>query len=326
VVLQLIVLMVTDQLDIRATTLFYISLVLPVFYALGSVAVTFASEKEDRTWERLRILAASLGRLFLAKFSFSVVSTLLMAAVLVLLSWSMASGKTPDFRRGMIDPRTWMLTAGEFLVWGTFFSLLTRRVLNAVFLTPLFALSFAAVASFGDDHLWTIRLGMMGFLSLVNISLSRRWLKNESFGFSLPGSISLRRKRSRLLNSVETASPLRRLLKRLNWQERRQASRVCFVVLAIGMPLVAVSYWTKLALQVDFAEIVIPLLCGVWVFRSEQEGKRFRYLTECGVTPHTVWLRKQRVWITAILSLVLLFVLTNLIAADSIRITFTWKC
>ena len=76
----------------------------------------------------------------------------------------------------------------------------------------------------------------------------------------------------------------------------RQARAKCFVFLAFGLPLVALSYWSNYALRVGFAAIIIslvPLLCGVWVFRGEQEGKRFRYLAECRVTPQTVWLSKQ---------------------------------
>ena len=318
-VLQLIVLMVSEQLESRIEILFAISLVMPVFYVLGSAAVTFASEKEDQTWERLRILPTSPGRLFLAKFGFSVVSTLLMAVVLVLLSWGMANGRIPYARGLMIESPAWMLTAGEFLLWGTFLSLLTRRVLSAVCLTPLFAFSFTAVSSFDYTESWTIRLVMMGFLFLASIGLSRRWLKRETLGWSIPWSISLRRKQADYLAVVERASPQKRLFKRLKWQERQQAHTVCFVFLVIGVPLIAVSYWTYSALQVNFAEIVISLvslLCGVWAFRGEQEGKRFRYLTECGVAPHTVWLSKQYVWITATLSLVLLFVLTDLIASS----------
>jgi hypothetical protein len=319
-VLQFIVLMVTDQIDMRTSTLFSISFVMPVFYVLGSTAMTFAAEREEETWNRLRILAAAPGRLFLAKFGFSVVSTLLMAAVLVLLSWIMASGRIPDdLQRGMIDSRTWMLTAGEFLVWGTFISLFTRRILSAVFLTPVCVLSFVAVASSADEQLWTIRLVMMAFLLLASIGLSRRWLKRETLGWPIPWSISLRWKRTDYLAAVETGSPQKRLFQRLTWQEQRQARAICFVFLAIGLPLVAISYGTKRALTVDFALIIIslvPLLCGVWVFRGEQEGKRFRYLTECGVTPQTLWLSKQCVWITATFVLVMLFVITDLYASS----------
>ncbi|MCH7989670.1 MAG: ABC transporter permease, partial [Planctomycetes bacterium] len=318
-VLQLIVLMVTGEIEIRTSTLFYISFVMPVFYALGSTAMTFAAEREEGTWNRLRILAASPGRLFLAKFGFSVVSTLMMAAVLVLLSWGMADGRIPGFRPGMIDTRPWMLAAGEFLVWGTFISLLTRRVLSAVFLTPVCALSFAAIASSGYEQFGTIRLSMMAFLLLASIGLSRRWLKRETLGWPVPWSISLRRKQADFLTAVETGSPQKRLFQRLTWQERRQACANCFVFLVIGLPLVAASYWSYYALRVDFAAIVIslvPLLCGVWVFRGEQEGKRFRYLSECGVTPQTVWLSKQRVWMTATIILVSLFVITDLYASS----------
>jgi len=318
-VVQLITLLVSYDSSERTNVLFYIAVVLPVFYVMGSAAVTFAAEREDETWHRLRILAASPGRLFLAKFGFSLVSTFLMVGLLGSLAWVMAHRTIPDFPSWMGDLSLWMLSIGDLLLWGIFFSLMTRRVLSAVCMTPVVALTIAGLADYhSGDYFWTIRLAIVGLLLVVNYRMVRPWLKSESFGFSLPGLISLRQNRSRLLTAIDSASPSRRLFKRLKWQERQQAKTVCLTFVLVGVPLIVSSYWTSADIDFPIAYFLIPLvpfLCGVWVFRGEQEGKRFRFLVEQGAAPQTIWLSKQRVWMTATLGIVLLFVLSDLFAS-----------
>jgi len=90
---------------------FDIATLLPVFFALGSGAVSFASEREDGTDELLQRLSAPPGRLFACKVGIGAAGTVLMLVLLTVLAMALSFGDFPF----TVAPRARALA--EFVSW-----------------------------------------------------------------------------------------------------------------------------------------------------------------------------------------------------------------
>ena len=103
------------------------ALIAVALYALGNGATMFATEREEETYDLLRVLPVTDGQVVLGKLAFSVTSVIAIAVVLLTSAWVLAGGRVPA---PVSHRQLWAifgLGALELLVWGIFFSLLTRR-------------------------------------------------------------------------------------------------------------------------------------------------------------------------------------------------------
>src|SRR5262245_23025269 len=144
---QLIVLLAPEHVITHSSWLFGLAMGIPAFYALGCGATLFAAEREEGTLEQLRVLPAPSWEVWWSKVGFSVASTAGLLALLLALAFNFAHGNVPN---GGTQPNFWafwgMMTA-EFLVWGIFFSLLTKRPLNAACMAAVASLASSAIIS-----------------------------------------------------------------------------------------------------------------------------------------------------------------------------------
>ncbi|MEK6260474.1 MAG: hypothetical protein AABP62_17790 [Planctomycetota bacterium] len=184
--------------------LFGVPLSMSVFYLIGSSAMLFALEREERTSDWLCSLAAPPGWTLLAKYGFVSVSTLALCAVMLLWTLVLTLGHPiplfePPYELGPEHQSTGTKFVGiglflgivflGFLAWGVLGSLTSRRVVTAVpagfvwwiatFLVPFWiVLSFGprAYAPGGRETVEGIGFGA-GFLvaALLNVWLGWRW-------------------------------------------------------------------------------------------------------------------------------------------------------
>jgi hypothetical protein len=189
VICQLIVLLVPEHVITHAGWLFGLAMGIPAFYALGCGATLFAAEREEGTLEQLRVLAAPSWKVWWSKVGFSVASTAGLLALLLVLAFNFAHGNIPD---GGTRPNFWafwgMMTA-EFLAWGIFFSLLTKRPLNAACMAAVASLASSAIISLvalsdqsgvarGDNYMPAVLCCILHVLCLFALDewIALRWV------------------------------------------------------------------------------------------------------------------------------------------------------
>src|SRR5262245_12716267 len=146
-------LIVTFSQD-KATTLslvYNFALGAPAFFAIGCAGAAFAAEKEEGTYEFLRVAPVTSGQVFISKLALVLVATIAMYAVLWPVALWFSGAKLPDADKlpGMLG--LWLMAAVEAIAWGTLFSLLGIRPLLAVVLAIVAASTCAHVLS------WNIR-------------------------------------------------------------------------------------------------------------------------------------------------------------------------
>ena len=308
-------------------SLFYTASVLTACYALGCGAVLFASEREDGTYELIRRLPVAPWGTIAGKLSFAVVSTLLLLLVLHLSAWLFANRGSGDSWGDVVgrrDVRVCLFLV-ECLAWGLFFSLITGRVLASLLLAVVALLT----VSFGTEPSKFMefnqpRLGALLFVVLADAWLAQRWILGRQIDWSLGSGHTRRRKQlAAWVAAWETAPPWRRYVKRMLWLHWRHARRFLLVYLTLGLLLVVVSVLPSRYLYMDWAVMIIPampFLLGLWSFRGDQQQRRFRFLTERGLAPASVWLSAQFVWfMLAIATTVVSVSATTLVVSLAIR-------
>lgn len=311
---------------------FLIITLFPALFALGSGAMLFASEREEGTSEFLRILAVSPSRFFAAKVSFACIGVAVMFGALLLIALGL--GFTPVGSLEPTDVFNSLRFSLEFLTWALFLSAIVSKVLTAMCLATCMAILPRLVLSAFDLPRRDI-LSLQYDLVVVPLLLAASYLQmRRSFSvhadrwpiqFRFPvqwGSRDNAAPRARgdegmvtietgglarLATVRETAPAERRLFQRLVWQEWSQAPRlamgVCEMITLLVVYLAGqIRIHDKLPL-LFLVTILVPLLVGVWVFRSEQTGQRFRFLAERGVSPYCIWLSKHVIWFPAMLLL-----------------------
>jgi len=329
-----------------------VALLVPAVYALGSGAIGYASEHEGGTFERLKVLAAPPIRLFASKLGLGMAGTLLLFGCLCLLPLAVIIVESSPGRftpTGLSNLAKWtgvwlfvMLIA---MLWGVFFSLLTRNVLGAICLAAAMTVlspigvvpaivTVAALRMFVTaESFFTVSAIMLSFFALlllvVDYWLARRWILGKE-GNRFAGRLRARAERSRtrprtvLLDVDQTAPAARRQLRRLVWQEWRHARGIAFAFVGLGQALWMFNAISSAGSRLPgdgYAEIglylpilIAPVLLGVWSFRAEQRGESFRFLSERGVTARTIWLSKHLIWLSTAMLVTATCVLTNLMA------------
>src|SRR5262245_9649132 len=125
------------------------ALITPVFYVFGVAAAMFAGEREDGTDRLLRALPVPTWPLATGKILFVALSTLALIPAAGLLAVGELWWPSP----GRVDPRgatglefIWAPAILEGAVWGLFFSLLCRGVMQAATLAALAAAATVTIA------------------------------------------------------------------------------------------------------------------------------------------------------------------------------------
>lgn len=310
--------------------------VLPFLFVIGSTAILFAGEREERTVDWLVNLAAPPHWTLLAKWLFVFVATAALAVTLaitaLLLVWSgpfiedsaqwsyeRFSDEGGEFR--------WMFVFIGMFLWGALGSLVSRRVVTAVaaagfWWVMTFVVPFVAIPSLlgfshnGPGYSYVQdRVAILSFLAvgLADLGLGWCWCQGRYLDATVFDGIILQiaarwsrlRGRTtvkvRLPNRVEFDSPWRREWQRLIWQERcrdRYHRNLLYLgcVVSLVLAILGGTYSGDIVPLILPLIVVSPMAMGILGFRYDGEGLPLRFLSNRGVEARILWLAKHAVW------------------------------
>lgn len=337
---QILLRLIATDRDLRMAGVWAVAVIAPLMFMVGSTAVLFAGEREERTCDWLLNMAVPARWTLLSKWGFLLTATLAMALTLSLsalsLLWALPFPPGQLLAGGAHDSihtvQAVVSVAVVCLVWGNLASLLSRRVIAAVpamgfwwiFTIPLPLIALSRL--FGDPMMpiaqTVVTITMSCMIGLLNVWLGWRWCHGRYLdGSSVISAVSKIWGRwdrprgistSRLPEHVGWIRNWCRDWQRLIWQERHRdhyykliACSVCFLgILASLVGQMAGEYQPELLFLIMLA---IPLLLGILGFRYDGEGQSLHFLANRGVNLRHLWLAKHIVWLpraTWILSLI----------------------
>ncbi|MEI8019456.1 MAG: hypothetical protein WCH39_14725 [Schlesneria sp.] len=319
--------------EIRSDFLLGAASFFPVMYAVGCGALLFASEREDRTADWLVSLSIPPAPSLAAKVAFAVVSVVGLQSVLALFSLVLLGGASGENLRTMFLPFALVV-----LIWSSLGSLLSQRVLMSVPLTFLLGLvshllllyvlvSWHQQSFRMNTPVVFIAVGVLSFCALgVDFWLGLRWCQGQYFDGSSIENVQFRltdfwqsqsksrKTTSRLTTRVEPEQAWYRTWQRLVWQERNRES-LHWSMLIGGISLSLLMAWSgrrglsdpstrdAVAILVIGLVSLIPFSMGVLGFRSDTSRSQSRFLAFRGISPASIWMSKQVVWLFRAFSL-----------------------
>ncbi len=311
----------------RHLTLYGMPMFFALLYAIGSGALMFASEREERTSEWLLSLAAPTWPTLVAKFGWAVVSTVVLQIAMVFVTLILTANMAPSPHS---EIQTLLVPFGlAALIWAILGSLLSRGVLASVggmvlgwmitiWLPLMFFMLLNDFFLVRPGPIFTLTLSIVLSIAVLvgDIWLAQRWCQ----GHYLDGrvieriSASVQQQWNRLtLRStpasrvpvrVEYEQPWQRTWQRLVWQERRRQSLhllllfvACVFGVIFGMPGSTSDRAASISFFAFAVAVVIPLAMGVLAFESDVDVQQPRFLANRGLAPGSVWMAKQVVWL-----------------------------
>lgn len=296
---------------------YWIAIGLPAFYALGCGATMFAGEHEGGTYQWLRALPLTCRTTYFTKVLFALVSipalyTLTWIAAVVISRFTYPGGEHLQWAWGL-----WGFAAVEFLAWSMLFSLLMRHALRAAILGAAgasFSVFFLGAdranpwAVYSYTEALPVRVAVAAAVAAITYWLGRRWYRERAERRAAI-DVSWFDVSNGSMESVLAAPSWLggRGFVRLLWLQWRQSFGWLAIATAMVVPLVLALIGRtsdkfsneNLALYGVMAMIAFPL-AGAAVLAGDQRRRHYRFLTERGVTPGTVWWSRQLVWMTAI--------------------------
>lgn len=316
------------DIDVRTSIIWSMVSMIPIFFAIGSTAILFAGEREERTSDWLQNLAVPPLRTLMAKWTFVLLASCLLAMALSFTAVILAGElpKSDNAERGsaiVLFCGIVSIFAGVIL-WGSLASMLSRRVVTAVpamgfWWVVTYVLPLAALLKFFQPQDLSAAGFMMSipvvFTMMATVWLGWQWCCGSYFDVRLLRHAMARvtdqwnRLRgitdlaSRIPRRLEFESTQRREWQRLVWQERRRdflfRALMCggcvlaFVLTVTGMTQQSMGIENFLASVL----YICPFVMGIVGFRHEGEGQVQRFFVGRGVSPGVIWLAKQSVWL-----------------------------
>ena len=318
-----------------------------LLFVIGSTAILFAGEREERTDDWLRHLAVSPLWILLAKWGLVLIASLSLGLLLsvnaVLMVWSLPTYHEMDLPE-IISRGLWLF-AGFFL-WGSFGSLISRRVVTAVpamgfwwlmtMVIPIVWLPWMFGVTY--SHPWHQRateiLAALAcvFVGLADIWLGWRWCQGKYLDAQVLDDLNtkltawLNRVRGRTLAvsripaRIESANSWRREWQRLIWQERHRESYhrmllyVAWMVVALLAFLTVAYQGNPMMPGILPLVLAFPLAMGLLGFRHDGQGQPIRFLAGRGVSARLVWMAKHAVWLPRAFWIPLVVCLTAAVA------------
>jgi len=318
-----------------------------LLFVIGSTAILFAGEREERTNDWLRHLAVSPLWVLLAKWGLVLIAALTLGMLLsvsaVMMVWSLPGSQQTDVLE-LVSRGLWLF-AGFFL-WGGFGSLVSRRVVTAVpamgfwwlmtMVVPMVWLPWLFGMTYSDPwHQRTTEilavLACVG-VGVADVWLGWRWCQGRYLDAQvlddLNTKVTARLNRmlgravivTRIPHRAEFANSWRREWQRLIWQERYRESyhRMLLYVAWMIIGLLAcltVGYQGNPAMPGILPLVLAcPLAMGLLGFRYDGEGQPIRFLAGRGISPRVIWMAKHAVWLPRAFWIPLVVCLTAVVA------------
>lgn len=318
-----------------------------LLFVIGSTAILFAGEREERTHDWLRHLAVAPLWILVAKWGLVLIAALLLGLLLsvnaVLMVWSLPISREMDLPES-ISRGLWLF-AGFFL-WGSLGSLVSRRVVTAVpamgfwwlmtMVMPMVWLPWIIGITY--SHPWHQRTTEIVaalacvFVGLADIWLGWRWCQGKYLDAQVLDDLNtnltawLNRVRGRTLavsripSRIESTNSWRREWQRLIWQERHRESYhrmllyLAWMVVALLAMLTIAYQGNPMMPGILPLVLAFPLAMGLLGFRYDGQGQPIRFLAGRGVSARLVWMAKHAVWLPRAFWIPLVVCLTAAVA------------
>lgn len=312
---------------------FLLPIVMAAFFALGALASAFAGELEDQTVDFLHHLSANPRMVALAKLLVCSIAVGLFASILMLVAF-IAAGRGLFDR---LDEISWwgsIVFVVELSAWSMFFSLKSRRTLNAVLLAGVVAIGFAFIISRVCAPLYSAgvfsRPGEVAWFQKLLFAVQP--LEREPISFGLfSSSLTIRIFLAVLLLAYDVVASFKwmnsgaadrsatdawwktaagvkrqkppvwrgkREFQRLLWQEFHQAGNTRWLLLASAVVAAVAGFLLRMSDNFAvFSVMFMTTTCGACAFQGESTDTRSRFLADRGIAPRKLWAAKETVWL-----------------------------
>ncbi|MDG3007088.1 ABC transporter permease [Paludisphaera mucosa] len=287
------------------------AMLVTVVYLFLIAASAFAGERENRTLTMLDALPVERWRLWLAKSTFALATTLGLGLILLVGTLSMGDMGFGAIARGLARGGPWLLSAlGWGLLWSTVLgNALFAAVLAIVSMWP--TLAILNVSDVGDSGVAT-QFGRADAWHLL-LALATTAASALIFHLSGPPAWSpIRRTTPRRPAPAVTSEPVVATTTReprvwpsatwrLAWQTLREVRSAAWILLAIGAIaplLITMGSLTGGGSEIwNVSSVVVAFLTGVSAFNAESRGRMQRFLLQHGARPGVVWVVKAALWL-----------------------------
>lgn len=290
-----------------------------LMHAIGCGAILFANERETGVSSWLVGLSIPAPSYLTGKLAFALVSSLLLQMALAALASSFDSTATREHLLHVFGV-TLPITAYT-LPWAILGSLLCGRVLLSVGIGVLcwLVVQVAPVALMTRSHVYSSEATMQYTwittfaVVLMDVWLGWRWCRGKFAGASLFESVDnrvtslrgtltadwMRFERPRML--FDYTSARQRNWLRLVWYEkyRDPSYRTIGLLFCLTAVVAALLSDSRPVAKIiaTAAYFATPILAGLLAFQHDDRLNSLRFFAERGVSPTSLWLAKQFVWL-----------------------------
>lgn len=317
--------------------LFSVALAMCAMYALGCTAALFSAEREEGTYEFLKLRAVPPRKLVAQKAGLGLLSTALLLFVVWFTAFTFA-GRLPSPEA---QEALWYiigLSIPEVFAWGTLFSLLLKQPLRAAVLAITAATATVQLIPFATRSPFTERLFFSHYMNVVperlfvlvvliaiNIWLAGRWFDRPWFATSLSHGVRSRVRNRRLgLVGQSQLSARAVMFGRLAWQQWHQTKGTTFAIGAgaiLLMVLLASDTQDITGLPWPFS-LLCAALIGTSVYLPDKQQHGNRFMVTHAVPPTLIWLSRQFVGLaSSILMSGILLAITAAVALTGVFVT-----
>lgn len=308
-------------------------------FAIGSTALCFSYEEEERTALLMRMLPMSTRTLTGAKITTTVLGmiTLLLACLMFsITAHETASLFWPQFNSQWSNARAYVdlsdiLVPVYAVVLGLVCALYSRTTMKALLLSGL-ATAVSAGVGLTQSDTGSIHLVWLSILILISSVFAtigfRTWhrkparlLPQRSRAIRLEaGRLSQlrhtwdRRWHQLLKHAATRESVIARTAAVVLWQECRAAVAFSLIVVPLAaLSIVATALFRNWFLPTHVILGVLVIECGLRTFRHDQQNLNGLFWSHRGVSPGLVWCIRVATWFTTMLILLISVVLIEFI-------------
>ncbi len=293
--------------EARRGSLVFLAFLWTSLYAFAVAAAAFAGERESGTLRLLDTFAVDRMRLWGAKTAFALVSTALLAVVMV----AIAAISTVSLKVDQYSPIVVFAIAAlillEIVGWGMFFSALLKSALASAVLSILCVVIFTPMIR--NDGMYTAANEVDRYPVRLAVALTTLVASALILTRGAPPARSSRA--SRMIErsfASEDAKPARprfwrHALRSLVWETVRTGGKTWWGLagFVLAYSVVCLFAWSGAAWSSMFlANLLAGLFAGVRVFNGENRARTRLFLAHHGVRPGVIWMVKLGIWLATV--------------------------
>jgi ABC-2 family transporter protein len=293
--------------DARHGSFVFLAFLWTSLYAFAVTAAAFAGERESRTLVLLDTFAVGRWQLWGAKTVFAVVSTAILAVVMLAMAAISTSSLAIAPYRWPVGLLIGMLILLEVLGWGMFFSSLLKNPLTAAILA-IVAVT-AVTPMLRRDGMYTMENEVNGAPIRLAVALATLAASALILTRGGPPVRSSGESRTvRFSRAFGDAKPARHrfwphAVRSLFWETMRSSGPILgsCAGFALVCSLLSAFLWNGMAwLLMYVGTLFIGLMGGVSTFNIENRSRTRLFLAHHGVRPGVIWMVKLGVWLACL--------------------------